>query len=253
MDADVPFGPSDVALFLDVDGTLLEIAPRPQDVRADSKLLQMLQHWSTCSGGAVALISGRSLSALDEIFPQLMLPAAGLHGFERRNALGEYSRLPQPPSATLDRLRRLLTDIAARAPGLLLEDKRFALALHYRLAPQLEQEVIADVKSAARTAHKDFDLQRGRKVVELRPRSATKARAVAQFMEEPPFAGRTPVYIGDDLTDEGAFEWVNAHAGVSIAVDVHQRATAARHLLSGVRAVRANLERNLRAWEIPAP
>src|SRR5690606_14552768 len=145
----------------------LEIAARPDEVRLNPATLQLLRRWSVCSSGAVALISGRSLPVLDEIFSELHLPAAGLHGFERRDAMGTYSRLNLPPGQVLDRLRRLLSTIASRNPGLLLEDKRFALALHYRLAPELEQEVIADVKSAARLVTREFDLQRGKKVIEL--------------------------------------------------------------------------------------
>jgi trehalose 6-phosphate phosphatase len=237
--------PRDVALFLDVDGTLLELAATPDAVHVDHGLTKLLRRWASCDG-ALALISGRTVAALDELVHGLELPAAGLHGFERRNALGTHFRHELPSAAMLDRVRRLLSSVAARNPGLVLEDKEFGVALHYRLAPHLEREVVADVMSVARVANKYFDAQRGKMVIELRPKGTSKGLAVAEFMQEPPFHGRVPVYFGDDLTDESAFEWVNSHGGFSVAVDV-ARATAATHQANGVSEVRAWLESNVPA------
>jgi trehalose 6-phosphate phosphatase len=122
--------------------------------------------------------------------------------------------------------------IAARDPALLLEDKRFAVALHYRQAPHLEEELLAEVLPVAALAASDLELQRGKMVIELRPKGVNKGTAVAQFMGEMPFAGRFPIYMGDDLTDEPAFECVNAQGGLSIAIDVSRETAAVTHLQS---------------------
>jgi trehalose 6-phosphate phosphatase len=218
------------ALFLDVDGNLLEIAARPDEVIVEPALVDLLRRLSLRCSGAIALVSGRSIAVLDELFGQLLLPAAGLHGFERRNANGMYCRHALPAGEVLSGVRCALARIAARDPCLVLEDKRFSLALHYRQAPHLEDAIIAEVLPVAASAASDLELQRGKMVIELRPRSANKATAVAEFMGEAPFAGRMPVYMGDDLTDEPAFEWVNVRGGLSIAVDVSRETAAATHL-----------------------
>ncbi len=225
------------ALFLDIDGTLLEIAPTPSSVRVDPGLNELVRALLLATEGAVALVSGRSIAEIDALFLPLVLPAAGLHGFERRSAAGSYECRRAPPVPALENARRAMFDLAARHPGLLLEDKSFALALHYRRAPQLESAVVSAMTQIAATVRPEFELQMGKMVAELRPAGATKGRAVAEFMEEQPFRGRHPVYIGDDLTDESAFEWINGVGGLSIAVGVIG-ATAAQERLPEVRAVR---------------
>jgi trehalose 6-phosphate phosphatase len=222
----------EAALFLDVDGNLLEIAARPDEVIVEPALIDLLRRLSLRCSGAIALVSGRSIAVLDDLFGQLLLPAAGLHGFERRNASGMYCRHALPSGEVLSRVRRAMARIAARDPCLLLEDKRFSVALHYRQAPHLEEAIVAEVLPLAALAASDLQVQRGKMVIELRPKSANKATAVAQFMREAPFAGRIPVYMGDDLTDEPAFEWVNAQGGLSIAVDVGRETAAMTHLES---------------------
>jgi trehalose 6-phosphate phosphatase len=131
-----------------------------------------------------------------------------------------------------------------RYPDLLLEDKRFALALHFRKAPHLEPMLVGAVAEIAAGLGPEFELQRGRCVAEIRPARASKAGAIADFMEELPFRGRRPVCLGDDLTDECAFEWVNAAGGLSIAVGV-QRASVAQAHLHSVAAARLWLRRLL--------
>jgi len=226
-----------VALFLDVDGTLLELAETPDAVCVDTAVKELLRILCLRTAGAVALVSGRSIAALDALFAPLLLPAAGLHGFERRSATGAYCRHVLPPGAALDQARRLMTQMAARHAGLMFEDKQFALALHYRQAPELESHVIRAVEAIAHVAGTGLQIQRGRRVIELRPASAAKGSAVAEFMTEPPFRGRRPVCIGDDLTDESAFEWANSVGGLSIAVNV-SRDTAATVRLPSVAAAR---------------
>jgi trehalose 6-phosphate phosphatase len=223
---------AELAFFLDVDGTLLEMAPTPDAVVVDPELLAMLRALVLGSGGAVALVSGRAIGVLDDLFKPLLLPCAGLHGFERRSASGVYARRALPPEALLNEVRGVFSRLVAEHPGLLLEDKRFSLALHYRLAPHLEPLVMERVASLAAALAPHFELQRGRYVAEIRPSQANKATAVAEFMQEEPFRGRRPLCLGDDLTDEYAFEWVNAAGGISIAVGTERDSHAQWHLQS---------------------
>ena len=232
---------SGIALFLDVDGTLLEIAARPQAVSVPEALRERLQALFGASGGAVALVSGRAIADLDALFAPLALPSAGLHGFERRDASAGYCRLPPPSTAALEFAREAMAKLARGHAGLLVEDKQFALALHYRDAPQLEDKVVRTMQELATHVRADLELQRGKMVVELRPAGATKAHGVAAFLEEVPFAGRVPIFIGDDLTDEPAFELVNQREGLSVVVSP-TRPSAARARLNDVTAVRDWLE-----------
>lgn len=228
---------SAIALFLDVDGTLLEIAARPQAVSVPDPLRQMLRRLSVGSGGAVALVSGRAIADLDALFAPLALPSAGLHGFEHRGAGGAYSTRPLPAAASLELARGVMLELARRHAGLLVEDKKFALALHYRGAPDLEETVVTAMTDVVARVGEELELQRGKMVVELRPAGASKGKAVAAFLGEAPFAGRLPVFLGDDLTDEPAFELVNRHQGVSVLVGA-PRPSAARARLEDVAAVR---------------
>jgi trehalose 6-phosphate phosphatase len=228
---------SGIALFLDVDGTLLEIAASPQAVSVPNDLRERLRALFLASGGAVALVSGRAITDLDALFAPLTLPSAGLHGFEHRGASGAYRRRPLPSAAALEAARGAMLDLAARHAGLLVEDKRFALALHYRGAPQVEDVAITAMRGIAARAGGELEVQRGKMVVELRPTGATKGEAVAAFLGEAPFAGRLPVFIGDDLTDEPAFELVNQRGGLSVLAG-GPRTSAARARLADVAAVR---------------
>ncbi|HVC30483.1 MAG TPA: trehalose-phosphatase [Steroidobacteraceae bacterium] len=228
---------SAIAIFLDVDGTLLEIAARPQAVSVPEDLRGLLRSLFLASGGAVALVSGRAIADLDRLFAPLTLPSAGLHGFEHRGAGGVYSTRPLPPAASLEFAREALLRVARQHTGLLVEDKKFALALHYRGAPDLEETAVAAMRDIVTRVGEELELQRGKMVVELRPAGASKGKAVAGFLGEAPFAGRLPVFLGDDLTDEPAFELVNRLDGVSVLVG-SPRPSAARARLDDVTAVR---------------
>lgn len=221
--------PASACLFLDVDGTLIEFGSTPDSVRVDQPLLQLLQATEQACAGAVALISGRSLTQLDALFAPHRWPAAGLHGLERRDAAGRL-HLHGPerlPAALIDELRA----IAARHPGLLLEDKGRAVALHYRNAAELGSGLTACVQALTeRHGGDDLHVQPGDYVLELKPSGITKAHAIAAFMDEPPFRGRTPVFAGDDLTDLHGFEAVESLGGVAIAVG--PRVTAAHRVAS---------------------
>jgi trehalose 6-phosphate phosphatase len=227
------------AFFLDLDGTLLKFAPRPDAVSVDAGLRELLEELRLRSRGALALVSGRSIATLDALLAPLKLAAAGLHGFERRNAAGMLTTHELPNRRLFDDARRQMEQWVRAHPRLMLEDKGAALALHYRRVPKLESAVVdAVIAIGERVRGSGLRVQRGHMVVELTPTGVSKASAVAAFMGEAPFAGRQPLCAGDDLTDESAFEWVNAAGGVSVAVNC-ARPTAARTRLDSVEEVRA--------------
>ena len=208
-----------ICLFLDFDGTLVEFADDPRDVRPDAHLPQLLSSLQLALDGAVALISGRRLEELDVLLHPLRLPAAGLHGLERRDAQGRL-RL-RPPTAAGPELRGLrsrLRELVAAHAGLLLEDKGAALALHYRRAPELQETVQRAVAALVAPLAPQLQLLRGDMVLEIKPQAPDKATAVEGFMREPPFAGRVPVFVGDDVTDRDGFGAVRRHHGMTVAV-----------------------------------
>jgi trehalose 6-phosphate phosphatase len=231
------------AFFLDVDGTLLAIAPTPEEARPEPRLLPLLARLQREAEGALALVSGRRLASIDALFAPLQLPAAGLHGWERR--LGDGTFVPRhEPTALLQRLRSRLAAYAAARPGLLLEDKGGSLALHYRLVPQRGPALLRLARRLA-VAEPALRIIAGRKVVEFQPRGADKGQAILAFLEEPPFAGRRPVFAGDDVTDEDAFAAVNRGGGLGVKVcdgETRTRATAAHFQLEGVPALHHWLE-----------
>ena len=232
------------ALFLDVDGTLLEIAPRPELVRVPRDLPTLLSRLSLQREAALALISGRPLAQLDRLFQPWRGAAAGLHGLERRRANGVVDRAVNGSSAeALDRLRPKLAALAADQSGLTLEDKGGTLALHYRAVPQRETEIRELAEALQREAATALRLIAGKMVVEFQPRSANKGLAVAAFLGEPPFIGRPPVFVGDDTTDEDGFVEIRRCGGIGIRVGPACE-TAAGYRLPSVASVRAWLARS---------
>jgi len=208
--------PAKACIFLDVDGTLIDFGPAPDAVEIDAALMQLLHTAAKACGGAVALISGRSLAQLDTLFAPHRWPAAGLHGVERRDADG---RLHVHPSEALPRaVLEELQVIARRHPGILVEDKGRAAALHYRQAAGMQAVLEQEVHTLARRHGDDLQVQPGAYVLELKPAGITKAHAIEAFLAERPFAGRTPLFAGDDLTDLPGFDAVERLGGVSIAV-----------------------------------
>lgn len=208
---------ADWAIFLDIDGTLLDHVERPDAVRADAALGSLLVALHEATRGALALISGRPVATLDALFAPLRLAVAGEHGIERR---GADSRLHQHafPLEPLRRVARQLGEFASRHAGLLLEDKGHSLALHFRLAPQLAGAAREAVAEALATLGPDFEMQSGKLVLEIKPGGRNKGTAIEEFMAEAPFAGRLPVFIGDDTSDEYGFAIVNRIGGHSIKV-----------------------------------
>ncbi len=228
---------SDYAMFLDVDGALVEPTTHPTAIGADEPLRELLHRVAVRSNGALALNSCRSIPYLDALVAPLHLPMAGLNGFERRDASGMRLEQAVPSGRALDDARELMGQLAEQNPRLLLEDKRLAIALHYRLVPHLQGAAVKAVQRIADIVG-GLQVRRGNMVVELGLFGASKASAIAGFMREPPFAGRLPVFVGDDWTDEPTFEWVNAAGGLSVGVNV-TRTTAAMTQLPSVNAVRA--------------
>ncbi len=224
----------DWAYFLDVDGTLIDIADMPDAIRVDTTLLDLITRLHGASGGAVALVTGRALSDLEHHLGGLSLPLAGQHGLERRDVAGRLWIHAAPPAAKFA-IKEALAPVLARHPGLLLEDKGLTLALHYRLAPQLAAYVHQLMSRLASSAGPGLELQRGKRVVEIKPAGIDKGTAVAEYLAEPPFKGRRPVFIGDDLNDEHGFAVVNKLDGVSIKVG--KGASCAHFRLPGVAAV----------------
>ena len=204
-------------LFLDVDGTLLDIGDTPTGVFVDDGLKELLLQVAKRLHGALALVTGRSIDVLDQLFRPIKFPAAGLHGVERRAASGDI-RGANYPDAHLDSARAGLAAFVATHPGTLLEDKGRAIAVHFRLAPAYENDARRAADAAAESLGAVYHVQEGKMVFELKPRGFTKATAAREFMGEPPFAGRVPVFVGDDLTDEAGFRAVEALGGISIAV-----------------------------------
>jgi len=231
----------DWAFFLDLDGTLLDIAATPEAVGIGLSEKSLLERMRAASGGAVALVSGRSLTRIDELFAPLVFAAAGQHGAERRDAQGKRHRHRFPASA-LRPVAGGIRSFASRHPGLVFEDKGASVALHYRLAPQLAAAAHEAVREAAEPLGDQVEVQGGKMVVELKPAGCDKGSAIESFMQEPPFAGRVPVFLGDDVTDEYGFRVVNRLGGHSVKVG--EGASAARWRLENPAAARAWLD----AW-----
>ncbi len=231
----LPLPTPDWALFLDFDGTLVELEDHPDDVTLPAGMAQRLRHLQAALDDAVAIVSGRALADLEALLHPLRLPLAGLHGLERRDARGRIHR-DERDREPLDAVRDAISGFVAARPGLYAEDKGGALALHYRGATEREQEVAAFLERQRRQIGDGFHIQAGKQVFELKPAGRDKGRVVREFMAEPPFQGRTPVFVGDDRTDEDAFAAVNALGGFSIRVGEHHPDTAATATLPSVAA-----------------
>jgi len=228
----------DWCLFLDIDGTLLEHKDHPSEVVVDAALRSLLERLAASLDRSVALISGRSIDDVTRLFAPLDVPVAGLHGVEHRDASGTVHRHPIDERA-LHSAKAHLELVAAQNPGLFLEDKALSLALHYRTAPALAEFAEAAIRTAARDLGHRFEIQKGKMVWEVKPSGYDKGTAIDEYLEEPPFAGRTPVFLGDDLTDEVGFQLVNARGGHSIKVGPGR--TRAQWRLPDASAVRGFL------------
>ena len=203
-----------VALLLDVDGTIVDIGPSPNEVQVSATLLESLRRLFDLTGGATALVSGRPISDLDRLFSPLHLPAIGGHGAEMRLRDNEmfYWAKPLP--------RELRHRLAAGAGGdIIVEDKNYSLALHYRKAPQ-EAERLRRLVAASRTAFPEepTELLLGKAMLEIKRPGISKGESIRKLMAHTPFAGRMPVFIGDDVTDESVFEVLPEIGGKGFSV-----------------------------------
>jgi len=215
------------------------MAATPRDVCVEPSLQDLLSRVNFALQGAVALVSGRPVADLDRLFAPRRWPAAGVHGLERRDAAGHWHTYPPVDQARIGIARGRLRRLSARLPGTIVEDKGPTVALHYRQAPQHEELARREARAIARDIGGDFYLLEGRMVLELRPDGANKADAIRAFLLEPPFAGRRPIFIGDDVTDQEALLDVERAGGLSVAVGDRVQAMTR---VSGPGHVRALLE-----------
>jgi trehalose 6-phosphate phosphatase len=234
-----------IALFLDFDGTLVAIADRPDEVQLDLSTRKALMHLDTLLGGAIAIITGREIAAVDRFLDPLRLSIAGVHGLTRRDALGQMHR-PAVDGGFTSAIENALYPLLQKHPALFLEYKYGAVALHYRSHPELEQACIALMETAV-DALPGVELKRGKMVVEAKAVGGNKGAAIADYLNEKPFAGRRAVFAGDDVTDEDAFVLVNARDGVSIKVgpgetNATYRAAGTGEFLEWLRQLPGKLE-----------
>ncbi|MGV7197363.1 trehalose-phosphatase [Xanthomonas axonopodis] len=232
------------ALFLDVDGTLIDFADSPEAVRLLPEVREAVECLSDRLNGAVALVSGRPLSQLDALFAPLVLPAAGLHGHELRSDVDPRAAMPQDTSAFLHGLHQRAAALTHTHTGVLVEDKGVSVALHWRAQPLAGPDVLAFAQQEIAQLP-GYRLQPGDHVVEFVPEGSNKGLAVEQLMQQGAFAGRTPVFVGDDLTDEFGFEAANRLGGWSVLVGDRAQ-TSARFRVTGTAAVHAWLQYNAR-------
>jgi len=228
---------SSIALFVDVDGTLLEFAARPQWVVVDASLRALLQRLHARLGGALAFLSGRTLEDLDALFDLSGMAASGQHGLQQRWHDGQQRNAER--SAAIDAVRQMLS-MRILPRGVLVEDKGRTLALHFREAPEHADEVSALAAELLQGFPELWALH-GNLVIELRPAGANKGDALRSFMSAPPFAGRVPVVLGDDLTDEDAFRAACDLGGYAIVVGP-RRPSHARFAFTGPARAIAWLE-----------
>jgi len=237
-----PAWPEHAALFLDLDGTLLEFAETPDGVEITERFKALLRRLDRVEHGAVAFVSGRTIARLDELLAPHRFALAGVHGSERRRPTGQLAPA-SIDSAALDPVRERLSRFAAENEGVLIEDKDISLAVHYRQQPGLAAAVERLGTNLAEELPSGWEMLEGNHVLEIKPAGLDKGAAIRQFMREAPFAGRTPVFIGDDVTDEAGFRAVNELGGVS--VKVNSGSTDARWHLPDVDAVLGWLEANV--------
>jgi len=219
------------AIFLDLDGTLAPFEIDPGAVKSQARRSAILSRLNVCLNGRLAVVSGRRIEDIDRILDSQVVAASGVHGLEHRTASGMTRAQAHPAvGQALD----VLIDMAERHPGLQVEMKELSVALHYRARPDLADHLAPIVADLSRST--GLTLQAGKMVLELQTPGRNKGDAVRAYMSEPPFAGSRPVYVGDDLTDESAFQAVEARGGFGVLVG-ENRQTAARYGLTDVDAV----------------
>ncbi|KND57948.1 Trehalose-6-phosphate phosphatase [Candidatus Paraburkholderia schumanniana] len=208
---------AETAFFFDFDGTLVELASTPDSIFVPRSVPDILAALRRATNGAVAVVSGRGIDNIDSFLQMSDLPVAGMHGAERRNSNGDVQRIGFN-DARLLRMEHKLEQVVSAHPGMLLEIKGAALALHYRNAPDRERTARVATERLVQQYEDAYVLQPGKMVYEIKPKDVDKGRAIRAYMGEPPFTGRRPVFIGDDLTDEKGFAVVNEFDGLSVKI-----------------------------------
>jgi trehalose 6-phosphate phosphatase len=221
---------SDFAVFLDLDGTLVEIAERPDRVRMTRSTVDMLAVLRDRTDNALAVISGREIQCIDRILRPLKLPAAGVHGLQRRDAAGVLHARQTPDLA---QIASTLEATIGEENGIVVERKPGAAAVHFRQRPELERDCYRAVRDVI-GERMDLHVMRGKMVFEILLKGGSKGKAIEAFLSERPFRGRRPLFAGDDTTDEAGFRVINARGGVSIKIGggetlAHYRAANVSH------------------------
>lgn len=224
------------SLFLDFDGTLVSLADRPDAVRVDARLANLMRRLLDRLEGRIAVVSGRPAMQVKELF-NIDLTIVGSHGMERVGGDGAPKTLERPASLRL--VSASMSELARRHQGVLVEEKPLGVALHFRLCPAAEEDCLRLAKGLA--GEHGLHLQPGKMMIEVRAGGGDKGTAIRALMREPGMAGRRPVFMGDDLTDEPGFMAVEELSGAGILVG-EQRTTAARYRLESVEATLAWLE-----------
>lgn len=205
------------AILLDIDGTILDFAPSPRQLSVPAELRQTLARLAGLTGGALALVSGRTIDDIDRIFSPLRLAAIGVHGAEMRT--GGDAPVQTRATPLSEGLKRGLAKVADLGPGILVEDKGFSIALHYRQSPASEPDVLSAIRTiCADAAQETIEILPGKFVVDIKPAAINKGDAVDELMQLPPFTGRRPIFIGDDLTDLSVFDIVPKFGGLAYSV-----------------------------------
>ena len=225
----------DGAVFLDFDGTLVDLAETPDTVVVAPGLVQVLASLAERLQGRLAIVSGRPIAQIDAMLAPLKLPVAGVHGAERRDYNGQLHVAKAP---SLNAAQLILRALVLAHDGLLLEEKRGALALHYRLAPGLRVQC-EQAMEAALIASPGTVLLHGKMVLELKPATVNKGSAVAEFLQEEPFKDCLPVFVGDDTTDEAGIAYAQQLGGIGVKVGAGP--SAARCRLDSPQALHAQL------------
>jgi trehalose 6-phosphate phosphatase len=232
------------ALFLDVDGSLIDFADRPERVHVGKTLIGLLSQLHAALDGALALVSGRPIEDLHHLFGPHSWAMAGVHGLQLRHADGARRDI-ELDHAEQQRLRHAADSLAAKVPHVMLENKGIAIALHDRSGDP-GMRALREASEALLRELPDYELQLGHRVIEIKPAGMDKGQAVAELLARPPFQGRMPVYVGDDFTDEHGFATANLENGISVRVG-QREPSLAQYTLSSPAAVQAWLARVLNA------
>lgn len=235
-EAIAPHAIPQLAIFIDFDGTLVELAETPDDVEISDLLTAQLERTARELDSAFAVLTGREIADIDKFLAPLHLPVAGAHGTQRRRADGVLQAVDPAAIAAAEEIAEAVQPLVTAHPELLLEAKEGAVALHYRRAPELETAVRIAMEDAVHSVS-NFTLVPGKMVLEARSSGVNKGDALRAFMREKPFFGRTPIFIGDDVTDEDAFIAAQDLGGVGIKLG--EGDTAARMRIANVASVHA--------------